>query len=300
METVFLDYAPRGVDFYYVYKPLAHPEFTGYVNPFTLEERIMHVHEAERRLGSGVTWLADTMENHFHNAMAKTPNSELIVDADGIIVSSRAWSDPEALRADLEQLVGPVEHPTTVADLDLPALPPPPTVARGVVPRVERTLDMLQLQYDPIIENETPFYVKLRAEGDKGLYQNGTGTLYIGMHLDPLYRVHWNNEAGPVRFTVTAPDGVTVTPSSGVGPTPEALADADPREFLLQVDGAYQDELTLDVFYFACDDELTFCIPVNQKYVVSLERDMSHSWSIPTDGQQAESMLEQMRSRAGR
>ena len=51
-------------------------------------------------------------------------------------------------------------------------------------------------------------------------------------------------------------------------------ADADPREFLLAVDMAevYQ-PLELDVFYYACDDALTFCIPVNQSYRVHLERD---------------------------
>ena len=190
-------------------------------------------------------------------------------------------SDRQTLRADLERLVGPVENPTTVADLELPAQPPPPTVTKGVVPRIERPGRMMSLALEPVIEDDTPFYVKLRAEGDQSLYTTGTGKLYVGMHLDPLYRVHWNNEAGPVRFRVNAPTGVTVTPDSGVGPTPDEPADADPREFLLDVDGALGDELTLDVFYFACDDALTFCIPVNQSYALRLERDVGHAWSLP-------------------
>ena len=113
METVKVDYAPKGVQFFYVYKPLAHPELNHYVSPFTLEERLMHVHEAERRLGSSITWLADTMDNAYHEAMGRTPNSELVVGPDGLVVARRAWSNPAALRADLERLVGPVEHPTT-------------------------------------------------------------------------------------------------------------------------------------------------------------------------------------------
>jgi len=34
-----MDYAPKGVKFYYMYKALAHPELDGYVNPFTLKIR---------------------------------------------------------------------------------------------------------------------------------------------------------------------------------------------------------------------------------------------------------------------
>ena len=36
------------------------------------------------------------------------------------VIAARAWSDPAALRADMENLVGAVATPTTVADLDLP------------------------------------------------------------------------------------------------------------------------------------------------------------------------------------
>ena len=83
METVKLDYAPKGVQFFYIYKPLAHPELNNYVSPFTIGERIMHVREAKRRLGSSITWLADTMDNVYHEAMGQTPNSELIIAPDG-------------------------------------------------------------------------------------------------------------------------------------------------------------------------------------------------------------------------
>ena len=34
---------------------------------------------------------------------------------------------------------------------------------------------------------------------------------------------------------------------------------------------------------FACDDALTFCIPVNQSYEITLARNESHDWSIQTD-----------------
>lgn len=283
METVKVDYAPKGVDFYYIYKPLAHPEYNNYVVPVNLEERLMHVEEAKRVLGSSITWLADTMDNPWYEVMARTPNSELIVGPDGRVVGRRTWSDPEALRQDLERLVGAVDHPTAIADLDLPAQPRMPAVAKGVVPRVELPPNMASIQVEPNLDaTDIPFYVKIRAEADRDLMQNGTGTMYLGFHLDPLYNVHWNNEAGPVRFNFSVPDGVTMTPSSGVGPDVDVPADADPREFLLQVDArALEGPLDLDVFYFACDDALTFCIPVQQTYQIHLERD-NHGRTIRT------------------
>ncbi len=283
METVKVDYAPKGVDFYYIYKPLAHPEFNNYVVPVNLEERLMHIEEAKRVLGSSITWLADTMANVWHGVMANTPNSELILDPDGRIVVRRTWSDPVALRQELEGLVGAVDHPTSIADLDLPAQPRMAAVAKGIVPRVELPPTMASIQVDPdLAGTDIPFYVKIRAEADRELLQNGAGTMYLGFHLDPLYDVHWNNEAGPVRFNFSVPDGVTMTPSSGVGPEVDAPADADPREFLLQVDARELEEpIDLEVFYFACDDALTFCIPVTQNYQIHLERD-NHGRTIRT------------------
>ena len=91
------DYAPRGVMFYYLYKALAHPKLDGYVTPFTLEERLMHVAEAERTLRSQITWLADTMENDAKLALCDSPNSEFVFDKEGRLVTKRLWSDPEAL-----------------------------------------------------------------------------------------------------------------------------------------------------------------------------------------------------------
>ncbi len=40
------------------------------------------------------------------------------------------------LRKDLEELVGPVEKPTQIADLDVKRIEPPKQAAKGVVPRL--------------------------------------------------------------------------------------------------------------------------------------------------------------------
>jgi hypothetical protein len=284
LETVKIDYAAKGVEFFYIYKPLAHPEFNGYVSPFNIEERLMHVAEAKRRLGSSITWLADTMNNEYHDVMGKTPNSEIVVNPEGKVEAIRIWSNPEELRKDLERLVGPVENPTEISDLNLPTQPPMPTVAKGVVPRVERPAGLSQMIIEPQLEGSRyPFYTKLRAEGSQELYQTGKGTMYVGFHLDPLYNVHWNNDAPPLEFEITTPEGITVTPAKVKGPDPEEPADADPREFLVQIDGAKQGEtLDLSLKYYACDNALTFCVPVRQDYKVTLARDESHGRSLQT------------------
>ena len=184
----------------------------------------------------------------------------------------------------MEGLVGAVEKPTQIADLNLPTQPPIPTVAKGIVPRVTLPANAMPMEIEPQTNSTNiPFYAKLRAEGPPELYETGKGTMYIGFHLDPLYRVHWNNEVDPVEFMITAPEGVTVTPSEGSAIDPEEPADADPREFLVEVDGRPNDTFDLRVQYFACDDALTFCIPVRQNYKIHIAADESHAWSIRTE-----------------
>ena len=96
---------------------------SNYIDPFTLEERLMHVAQAEVQLGSRIPWLADAMTNELKHALGDMPNPEFIIDPDGRVVGRRAWSNPTALRQDLERLVGPVENPTRVSDLGLVTAP---------------------------------------------------------------------------------------------------------------------------------------------------------------------------------
>jgi demethylmenaquinone methyltransferase/2-methoxy-6-polyprenyl-1,4-benzoquinol methylase len=42
-------------------------------------------------------------------------------------------------------------------------------------------------------KNGAPFYAKLRSEGDDRLLKTGSGALYLGFHLDPLYRGYLMN-----------------------------------------------------------------------------------------------------------
>ncbi len=274
METIYRDYAPKGVNFYYIYKTLAHPELDGYVEPFTLEERLMHVKEAQRTLGSEITWISDTMSNDLKHALGDSPNSEFVVDPTGKIVRMRAWSRPDELRRDLEQLVGPVENPTRVSDLNLKIEAPPKVAASGVVPRVRVPGRMMPVKIAPQSSSQ-PFYMKLRAEVDQRFLREGEGVLYLGFHPDPLYHVHWNNLVDPVKYEITTPEGITVSPEKGEGPKVQEASDVDPREFLVEIrkSGNSQDPLQLAVRYFACNDEEGWCVAISQEYSISLEPD---------------------------
>lgn len=171
---MYEDYAPKGVEFYYLYKSLAHPKIDGYVQPFTLQERLMHVKEAQRTLGSKITWLCDTMGNDAKHALGDASNSEFVIGPDGRIVRMRTWSNPQQLREDLEELVGPVPNPTRVSDLDLKTVGVPQVAPRDVVPRLDVPGGMQPVRIEPKM-GETPFYAKLRAEVSREVFRRGKG-----------------------------------------------------------------------------------------------------------------------------
>lgn len=89
LEAIERHYAAKGVRFYYIYKALAHPEINGFISPFTLEERLMHVREAKQRLGTRFRWLCDTMDNDLKHALGDRPNSEFVIDPEGRVVRKR-------------------------------------------------------------------------------------------------------------------------------------------------------------------------------------------------------------------
>lgn len=242
--------------------------------PFTQEERLLHVAEAQRRLGSEIPWLCDTIDNDVKHALGDAPNSEFILDPDGNVVVRRLWSRPEETRADLKRLVGPVEDPTTVADIDVGFTPPPPGAPRGLVPRIQTPSGLIPLRIEPIAgDDKQPFYAKLRAEADANVLNGKPGKLYLGFHMDPLHHVHWNNLAEPLRFQLKLNPGDSAKPDQGEGPKVEHPADLDPREFLLDVEKQSGKPIRLSVDYFACSDEEGWCKPVHQEYVIHFDRD---------------------------
>lgn len=101
------------MDFYFVYKNLAHgtdPNIN-LPEPKTLEERLDHIVRVKKLTNTSVTWLADTMSNDLSRALGGRPNSEFIIDQNGTIVGLRDWSKPELLRQDLERLLTASSEP---------------------------------------------------------------------------------------------------------------------------------------------------------------------------------------------
>jgi len=244
-----------------------------------IEDRLAHIQEAKRTF-QGVTmpWLCDNMSSDLEKALGSANNSEFIFDPDGKIVHLRDWSSPTQLRADLQKLVGPVTNPTSVADLKLSDKVPAPAAARGIVPRIEVPEDLQSIKVTPKAlakdKPANPYYSKLQAKADDELLKTGKGKLYLSFHLDPVYKVHWNNLVAPIEYEIKTEKDTRVSPESGKGPIVKAAADIDPREFLLNIQGGDSAKpLELTVRYFACNDDEGWCKLVTQSYLIHLEAD---------------------------
>lgn len=272
LEAVYRDYAPRKVQFYFVYKALAHPERNGILQPITQEERLTHARIAAKRLGNTVPFLVDAIDNRLKRALGDRNNSEFIIDPEGKIVRKRTWSDPVQVRKDLELLVGKVDRITKSDDLVLKVeKAPADAAARGVVPKLPRT-GLTAVLARPHVEKGAVFYAKLRAEAEASLIDEGKGKLYLGFHLDPFLGAYWNNRKQPLRFEIEAPRGVKLSLRSGESARPKVEKDIDPREFFLQVE-AWPEGATarLTVTYVACTGDT--CHEVSQVYELSRQRD---------------------------
>ncbi|MCP4260592.1 MAG: hypothetical protein GY774_24150 [Planctomycetes bacterium] len=273
VEAVYRDYASKGVKFYYIYRALAHPENNGIVKPFSLKERLMHIVEARQRLKTQVLWLADNMNNDFKRTTGNTNNSEFVLDPEGCIVHMQMWSNGDRLRVALQEHVGPVAKPTTVAELGIPIFQMRPNTRGAVLPRIEVPGIMVPLKIEPK-QNGQPFYVKLRAEAEQSVLEKGSGKIYLGFHIDPIHNTHWNNLAEPLHFEIKASSPAKVTPASGDAPKLNIESDSDPREFLVGLENAGSNTpLDLTVRYFPCSDEPAWCKLVEQKYSIYLARD---------------------------
>ena len=268
------DYSPKGVKFLFVYKSLAHPELIGnYVQPFTMAERLAHARQAVKQLGATIPWIVDPMDNRLKHALGDRANSEFIIDPTGSIVRKRAWSDPVAVRKDLEELVGHVDSVTKPDELGLKveSVRTESTSNRQFA-RVSR-MGMFPLSAKPMIGDDAqPFYVKLRCEAELSVIDDENGKLYLGFHLDPLYEVHWNNLNKPLRFELEFPSEIKLSHKSGEAPQVSEESDINPREFMLDVEKWPADKtIKLTVMYFACTERE--CHEAQQTYVIHRKRD---------------------------
>ncbi len=278
VEAVYQDYKGReDIQFFYLYKTLAHPEYNGYIQPVSIEERLQHITEAKRVLDTSLPWLCDTMENTVRHTLGLGPNTQVVVSPEGKIVHTLGWSDGALLRKELIQFVGDTEKHTQVSEVSLkkgtPALAQKAWGKSGLErPQFDETL--VPLIFSVVGDSKHPLYVKPRFEATPSVLQRGRGDLYLGFRLDPIHGVHWNNLAAPLQFELDLPEGFYATPKRAQALEVSMDADADPREFVVEITSAQPGHtFGLTVRYFACSDEEGWCIPVTQSYEVTLAAD---------------------------
>ena len=275
VEAVYQDYKHRDdLQFFYLYKTLAHPEYQGYIQPATLEERLAHIPEVKRVLDTSFAWLCDSMDNAVRHTLGLGPNSQMIFSPEGEIVHALGWSNGDVLREELIKLVGSTETHTSVGDLNLNrqrSAMAEKAMQRGRVERPEFGETLVPLQITAKGDGKQPLYVKPRVEVTQGVLQRGRGEMYLGFHLDPIHHVHWNNLAAPLQYELIVPDGVYMTPKRGAAEEVEVESDADPREFVIEITSSIPGaSFDLTFHYFACSDEEGWCVPVTQTYEVAL------------------------------
>ncbi|MEE9367545.1 MAG: hypothetical protein V3V05_01645 [Pontiella sp.] len=277
IETTALDYRPKGIQFYYIYRYLLHPENNGYLQPFNLKERGQQIILAREQLSTGIPWLCDVMDNQA--AKALSPNSVesvFIFDAGSTEVYAGPMSNDTEFRQALVNLAGQVELPTPIDTLAKPKIEPIHALETKLVTRIKvspKSDQFLPLQLTPLESNQ-PHYVKVRVEGNEELRETGDGQLYLGFHIDPLYKSEWNNLGDPMRYAIKAPGGV-VAPSINQAPRITSKAtDSEPREFLLiarKLD--LNKPLALQVTYTVYSPKSKRNIEVSQQYFIYLKED---------------------------
>ena len=286
IEAVAADYRDKGVQFYFLFQSLTHPENWDYVQPTSIQERFAQIDHAKELLKTKIPWLADTMDNEMKQHFAMTPNSQFVFDQDGKILHRSSWGRGSSLRKTLEELVGPSEKITTVAEMNLPKFgsqrknPNDMLVERKSLDGIATPLKVAAGGEETQAENlksrdftASNRYAKLRPEADQQLMKTGSGQLYLGFRQDPVLGAVWNNLATPPKYRITA-DGVTLTPVVAESEKLDVESDSEPREFLVDVENWEAGKpIKVELQYFACNKEKGWCKSVTQEFTVWLEHD---------------------------
>ncbi|MEO1529142.1 MAG: hypothetical protein AAFX06_27290 [Planctomycetota bacterium] len=286
IEAFAADYRDKGVQFYFLFQSLTHPENWGYVQPTSIQERFAQIEHAEELLQTKIPWLADTMDNEIKSHFAMTPNSQFVFDHDGTIVHRASWGRGSSLREWLEDLVGPSEKTTTVAELNLPKFgshrtsPADMLIDRKTLEGIAAPLKVAAggevLDVGALMSRDfgqSNRYVKLRPEADQQLLRTGSGKLYLGFRQDPVLGAAWNNLATPPKYRITA-EGVTFTPAMAEAEKLSVESDTEPREFLIDVENWEPGKpIKVEIQYFACNKDKGWCKPAQQEFTVWLEQD---------------------------
>lgn len=174
------------------------------VEAVTLSERLKQIAYANQELQTTIPWICDGLDGAVEKALGGAPNSEYVVDEKGVVVRKRFWHDPEELRSFLAARFGKVAEPTTVADLKRETIDRPQSQKRGLtVPKGMKLCDVSPLRK---VSEKEPLYVKLVVEAGPELLKSGTGKLWIGLFVDPIYKRRWDKSAEPVQWELSCED----------------------------------------------------------------------------------------------
>ena len=272
VEAMAADYGPKGVQFFYFYKNLRHPELEGYVQAQNMKERLLQLEEAREKLATKITWIADTLDDSMQTALKSGPNSLFLISPDGEIVGGSDRIEGNNIREVLAERVGPVENPTSISDLDLPRRGRPVGHPNEDSEwGVARPRGMTILAITPT-EPDTTYYVKLRAEADRDLMGTGNGRLFLGFYPDPVHDAKWNNLVDPMKYVLSLPDGVSATPAEAVAKKGPVDEDKFPRQFWVDIEGSEPgQEIDLALHYYGCTPD--FCVAMTHDYTISLENE---------------------------
>ncbi|MDO7172299.1 redoxin domain-containing protein [Mariniflexile sp. AS56] len=269
IEAAFADYSNKNMAFFYFYKSLRHPELNGYVESQNISERLLHIEVAQKKLQTKVPWISDTMDDEMKTALHSNSESVYLMSPEGTILYASSHINEVELRSALEKFIGPVKNKTTISSLNLPR------IKRSILPenitddwQVERPTNLKILTIIPDHPAET-YYVKLRAEADASLINNGEGKLFLSFFPDPIYDAHWNNLVPPMKYSLTLPNGVRATPSEATAKEGAEDSDTKPRQFLVDIKNAKAgDKIKISLHYFGCTP--TMCKAMTHDYTITL------------------------------
>ncbi len=277
VEALARDFKQLDVQFFFLYGALAHPENNGYLRPFLLQERMRQVQLAKSLLLTRTPWLYDGMDNQAESALADDGKSNVFIfSSEGGERYRGTLDDGKSLRSALNNLAGAAPTQTDPGKIHSPKIAAKNAGKPELLDRIHfnpKTEPFSALRITPS-DSPSPFYVKLRAEGDNKLLETGNGRLYLGFNLDPLYGMQWDNTADRLEYVIWAPSGIAAPSTDQAAEIKGHPYDSEPREFVLntrQLD--LSKPLRLGVRYTVYSPRLDKSVTVSQNYTIQLARD---------------------------
>jgi predicted outer membrane repeat protein len=289
-EQLLTVYEEQKPNFFYIYRTLAHPENHRFVTPYTLNERAQHAALAAERYQTDYPWYCDDITNETAQWLEALGNNLFIFNEEGTELFAGSYEELSTFTEMLHQLIPPPVLPEA-DDQPVTKLTPRKTEEKKQTIIIEpyepiKTKAIRRPNFDPKnapyfplqikpINSKHPFYAKLRIEADQALLKTGSGFLYAGFHIDPIYNVAWENIKEPLSYSIKPPAGCALAPSKNQAQKIlEHPTDADPREFILEVrNWSPEEPIQLSVNYPLFSIQSKWKREITQHYIVYLKRD---------------------------